>query len=407
MLIERIFFNLVAFSLFIIIFFRMIKKNDTTYISILVLQAIGIAIAFIELIAKFYFGNIVRGLSYFLAILLPIVVLFVEKNWMDWSELSNTFLARMCLFFHDTKAAKKFLITLVEKHPESYLGHKMLAEIYEKEGGMRKAIDEYVMVIDIDKKDYDSYYKIAVLLNGLGKKEESIEMLENLVNKKPDYYMASELLGGLLCENENFKEAINVYMNALAYNPNNWDIYYNLGIAYTRLNDFNKAKECYQKAAELNSLLYNADYCLGEISLIFDDLEEAEMYFEKSLEAEEEVRAKSYYQLSRIHIVKDNKEQAVNYLNLAIELEPSYSKKALEDMAFMPIHRYIYQGEMVQKPAADIERKDVLEEKERKAQEHLENTYALVNKLSKNDIKKMHILKDHDIDLNQEQERGI
>ena len=41
------------------------------------------------------------------------------------------------------------------------MAHKMLAEIYEKEGGMRKAIDEYVIAVDLNKKDYDSYYKIT------------------------------------------------------------------------------------------------------------------------------------------------------------------------------------------------------------------------------------------------------
>ena len=36
---------------------------------------------------------------------------------------------------------------------------------------VRKAIDEYVMCIELNKKDYDSYYKVAILLNELEKKE--------------------------------------------------------------------------------------------------------------------------------------------------------------------------------------------------------------------------------------------
>ena len=96
----------------------------------------------------------------------------------------------------------------------------MLAEIYVKEGGRRKAIDEYVKTIDIKKNDYDSYYEIAFLLNELDKKDESIQMLTTLVNKKPEYYKASILLGGLLCEKEIFKEAISIYENALKYDQN-------------------------------------------------------------------------------------------------------------------------------------------------------------------------------------------
>ena len=49
MLIEKIIFNLIAFSLFIIIFFKIIRKNDTNYIGLLILQAIGITISFIEI----------------------------------------------------------------------------------------------------------------------------------------------------------------------------------------------------------------------------------------------------------------------------------------------------------------------------------------------------------------------
>lgn len=37
---EKILFNFVAFFLFIFIFAKMIRKNDTNYISILILEAI-------------------------------------------------------------------------------------------------------------------------------------------------------------------------------------------------------------------------------------------------------------------------------------------------------------------------------------------------------------------------------
>lgn len=37
---------------------------------------------------------------------------------------------------------------------------------------MRKAIDEYVQAVDLNKQDYDSYYKVAELLNNLDKKKK-------------------------------------------------------------------------------------------------------------------------------------------------------------------------------------------------------------------------------------------
>ena len=46
-MIEKIIFNLLAFTIFIIVFGRFIKKNDTSYVYILVLEFIGIVINFI------------------------------------------------------------------------------------------------------------------------------------------------------------------------------------------------------------------------------------------------------------------------------------------------------------------------------------------------------------------------
>lgn len=396
MLIERIFFNLLAFSLFIIVFFKMIKKNDTIYIVILTAEAIGIAVGFIEIIFNIFFGDIIRIISYILSVIIPLIVIYLEKKHINFSEMIYIGLSKISLIINNKKSAKNMLITLVTKYPESYLGHKLLAEIYEGEGGIRKAIDEYVKVIDINKKDYNSYYKIAFLLEGLDKKDEAIQMLNNLMNKKPDYYKASELLGRLLCEQENFKEAINVYMNALRYDPNNYDIYYNLGIAYTRLNDFQNAKICYEKAAQINSMLYNAEYNLGIIALLYDDIEEAERFFNESIHGED-VEAKSYYHLSRINVLKGEKEKAINFLNLAIELDGKLSKKAANDPVFIPIKRYIYTPHNID----EKEQEEKMQLKEKKAQEHLENTYYLVGKISKNDIKKMHNFNKKSIEINE------
>ena len=49
----------------------------------------------------------------------------------------------------------KIYLYIIDKNHNSYSAHKKLATIYEKEGGIRKCIDEYVRCIEIDKKDYD------------------------------------------------------------------------------------------------------------------------------------------------------------------------------------------------------------------------------------------------------------
>lgn len=367
------------------------------------MQALGIAIGFIELIKNTYYGVFLRIITYMISIIIPIVIIFLERKGYNFSEYIYMAISKICEITNNKKTAKRLLLNLINKYPDSYFGHKLLAEMYEKEGGLRKAIDEYVKVIDINKQDYNSYYKIAVLLNDFNKKDEAIEMLTNLVNKKPDFYKASELLGTLLCDKENFKDAINVYMNALKYNPDNYEIYYNLGIAYTRLNDFQNAKICYEKAAQINALLYNGKYCLGMISLLYDDIDEAEKYFNESIKSED-VEASSFYHLSKIAVLKGAKEKAINYLNIAIDMKPKFAQMALADPVFIPIQRYIHIPQNTEESIEEnIEEKKKIEKREEKAIEHLERTYYLVGRISKNDIKKIRNI--DEIDRNNEREK--
>lgn len=401
MLVEKIIFNVLAFSLFIFMFFQMIKKNDTNYVIILCMQAIGIAINFIEIIFVLHIGTFIKVLMYLLSVMIPAIILFLEYKKINLSEIIYITLAKITLLAGDNKAAKDFLIKLVTKYPESYFGHKMLAEIYEKEGGMRKAIDEYVQVIDINKKDYNSYYKISYLLNDLGKKSEASQMLETLLRNKPEMVEATILLGDIYIEQERYKEATNIYHDALKYNPASYELYYDLGIAYTMLNDFKNAKICYEKASEINTLLYNGYYNLAEISLIYNDLDEAEKYFMQSVMSKD-VEPKAYYNLAKIYMIKGDKENAIKFLNVAIDIDPRFYKKADEEPLFISIKTFINFPEVEEINDLPCN----LTKKEKKAQEHLEKTMKLVGKLSLNNIrlKKKKEMEQADIDIQKEKE---
>lgn len=397
MLIEKIIFNVLAFSLFILIFFQMIKRNDSNYVVVLCMQALGIAISFIEIIFTLHISTFIRVLIYLMSVIIPIMILFLEYKNINLSELLYVTLAKMALLANNNKLAKDFSIKLVSKYPESYHGHKILAEIYEKEGGMRKAIDEYVQVIDINKKDYNSYYKISYLLNDLGKKNEASQMLETLLRKKPEMIEATLLLGDIYCTQERYKEATNLYYDALKYNPASYELYYDLGIVYTMLNDFKNAKVCYERAAEINTLMYNGYYNLAQISLIYNDLDEAEKYFMQSI-ISKALEPKGYYNLAKIYMIKGDNENAIKFLNVAIEIEPKLYKKVDEEPLFIPIKTYINFPNL--EDAQDIPVETT--EKEQKAQEHLEKTMKLVGKLSNNTIK---VKKDKKIEKEEQKEK--
>lgn len=397
-MIEQVIFITISIILFGMIFFRMIKKNDTSYVVILAIEALGIAIDFIAIVFSLKMNFIIKGIIYLMSIVLPIVVILLEKkniNIMQWFEF---FKVEIYVSLKNNKKAKDILIEIIDKDPGNYTAHKKLAEIYEMEGGMRKSIDEYVQCIDINKQDYDSYYKVATLLNELEKKDEAIEMLNNLLDKKPEYSKASLDLGDLLIEKQMYKEAAGVYLEALKYSPVSYELYYNLGIVYTMLNDFKSAKEYYEKAAEINALCYNSKYSLAELELLYKNLEKAEQYFIQVSE-NEEYEADCYFELAKINLIKGNKDTAIKYANMAIDMD---AKKISEKIKKEPLFMSIMTKIAIPFNMEEKEDMPSLSKKEKRAKKHLEETSELTANMGYENTRKKDEVQRDDIDRQKE-----
>lgn len=381
-MIEKIIVTLVSFLLFIyVFFFKMIKKNDTNYLIILGIETIGILINFIQIIFGVLKTGFFNGIVYIFSIIIPVVVFLLEYKNINVSEMMHVCASKICLLFGNAKKAKELLINLSTKYPNSYFAHKMLAEIYEQEGGMRKSIEEYVKVLDIKRNDYKSYYRISILLRDLGRNKEAIQMLDNLLKVKPEHGPASEMLAELLIDAEEYKRAITVINKALKIHEDKEELIYNLGIAYAKTNEFSLAKKCFEKVVSLNNQHYNAYYRLGQIALLYRDFDMAENYFSNSAYNEKE--AKSYYELTKIYMMKNQKDKAALAVQKAIDADSSFYKIAKEEPILFPIKQYI------KKPEQNVETKKQEEtKKEKMIEEYLNDTYNLTKILNKQEESK-------------------
>lgn len=381
-MIEKIIVTLVSFILFIyVFFFKMIKKNDTNYLIILGIEAIGILVNFIQIIFGVLRTGFFNGIVYIFSIIIPIIVFLLEYKNINVSEMLYVCASRICLLFGNAKKAKELLINLSTKYPNSYFAHKMLAEIYEQEGGMRKSIDEYVKVLDIKRNDYKSYYRISILLRDLGRNKEAIQMLDNLLKVKPEHCLASEMLAELLIEAEDYKKAIKVINKALKIHEDKEELIYNLGIAYAKTNEFSLAKKCFEKVVSLNNQHYNAYYRLGQIALLYRDFDMAETYFSNSTYNEKE--AKSYYELTKIYMMKNQKDKAALAVQKAIDADSSFYKIAKEEPILFPIKQFIKKPEQIVETKKQEETK-----KEKMIEEYLNDTYNLTKILNKQEESK-------------------
>ena len=85
-MLEKLVFNLLACSLFIIIFFKIIRRDDANYIILLVLQAIGITISFIEIKLQIEGNTFWKTIRYLFSIVFAYffpptqICWFIDKN---------------------------------------------------------------------------------------------------------------------------------------------------------------------------------------------------------------------------------------------------------------------------------------------------------------------------------------
>lgn len=370
---HTVIFCFLAIAIFIYTFARLIRENNTNYVYLLVLEFSGIIIDFVALVTENSLNVFVLTIIYIIAIIIPIIFFALEKKGIYIDELIN--IARLN---KNPKDAKQILLKNIEKYPNSYNSHKLLAEYYEKNNELEKAEDEYLKMISIKPNDYNSYCKLATILHANDKTQDAKDVLKELLRIKPDYTEGSKILGNILYDTEEFKEAILVFNEALKYNPAEFDLYYYIGMTYTRLNDFQNAREYYTKAAKINSYQDIANLNLGQICLIFGEYDEAEKYFFEEINSEDElVQANAYLYLAKIKLIKNDVNQAIAYANLAVEIDPKIIIKIENDYMLS-----ILLGKIKQANGKEVKTK--LTKKEEAIIEHLGKTYNVVENLTDN-----------------------
>ena len=378
-MINIIIFSIVALAVFIYTVVNLIKKNNSNYLFALIPEFVGLIIDFFCIFLKIEPNLILLIIMYSFSLVIPIILLILEKKEINLSEIINITKANLYEKKEQYDLAKKQLIININKYPNNYYSHQKLAEWYEKNGELEKAESEYIKTIELKPKKYENYYKLALIFDKDEKRDEAIEILKEVLKRKTDYLEASLCLGNILYETEMYKEAINVFQEALKYSPGEYKLYYYMGMTYTRINDFPNAKEYYKKAATINSTLDVAKLNLGQIYLIFKEYDNAETYFMKCIEDDdEEIQAEAYFYLSKIKLINNENNLAIQYANISLELNPELIKRMEKDIYFVPIL-----GKIKTKEDKNIKTK--LNKEEKSLINYLDKTYGVVQNLTSNE----------------------
>lgn len=150
---------------------------------------------------------------------------------------------------------------------------------------VRKEYDICKTLIKEQLDETQGMCEYALFIQGLilrieGKIQESLELFQtcSILNTSGDNL--KQVARSLVLLGRH-KTAIEVYQEAVKLCSKDWEIYHNFGLCFMQLNEFDKAKECFQQALQLrpHSQTFSA---LGELHINAGDLKAAMNIYKKA-----------------------------------------------------------------------------------------------------------------------------
>jgi tetratricopeptide (TPR) repeat protein len=142
----------------------------------------------------------------------------------------------------------------------------------------------FQVITGVNPYDETAFRGLALSYASLLNMEEAIDATKRLIELMPDADANYALLADLYGSADRYAEAIENYEKAISINPD--PVYFiNMGSIYKMDEQFVEADESYRKSLELDSLLPQSWWMLGELYFHnLDDPESARIYFEKALD---------------------------------------------------------------------------------------------------------------------------
>ncbi len=150
--------------------------------------------------------------------------------------------------------------------------HLELSQNYMKEGDFISARREALLAVEKDPANYEAHYALAYVFGQMDDYKNGIKHARLAIKHAPRYPEAQNLLGVLLLNEGSLDEAIEVLLKLTEdfLYPTPHLAYGNLGQAYYKKGELDKAIKALKKAVQLQPL-----FCLGyyRLGVVFSDME--------------------------------------------------------------------------------------------------------------------------------------
>ena len=146
--------------------------------------------------------------------------------------------------------AAKIYEQLIESMPEDHRSVAAIAKLYTKQEMHEEAISTWQALLKIDPENTQYWSELVDAYRAAGMSPEALEILQRLIAENPSaaYYAQLALV---YMGDQRFDDAVAAYRKGIELDPNNWQMYKDLGQLYTQTGDLDAAETIYKIALQL------------------------------------------------------------------------------------------------------------------------------------------------------------
>lgn len=188
---------------------------------------------------------------------------------------------------------------------------------------MNKTIEELQQILQNDPYDFQTRRTLSIALLNEGFVEEAKTNLIYLVQTFPENAELLYNLGIAYERLKQFEKAQNAYIRAIELSPET-DFFYNLGVAFMEDNKFDEAIPVFEKVVEVEPEDSNSFFNIGLCYFRKKEYKQALEYFQKTIFLNKDDLYAHFY-LGNIYKVLKLYDMARDEFNKVLNLSPDYS----------------------------------------------------------------------------------
>ncbi|KAI3471910.1 hypothetical protein Pfo_028598 [Paulownia fortunei] len=258
----------------------------------------------------------------------PLGISTLKKNFEGKDDLSYANILHSRNKFVDAFAVYESVLEKDGENVEAHIGKGICLQM---QNLGRLAYESFAEAVRLEPQNACALTHCGILYKDEGRLVEAAEMYQKALKADPSYKLAAECLAIVLTDlgtslklAGNTQEGIQKYYEAIKIDSHYAPAYYNLGVVYSEMMQYDTALNCYEKAA-IERPMYAEAYCnMGVIYKNRGDLESAIACYERCLTVS-----------PNFEIAKNNMAIALTDLGTKVKLEGdinqgvAYYKKAL------------------------------------------------------------------------------